>query len=628
MAITTSDLDFANIKGKLKTFLKQTDEFKDYDFEGSGLSSILDVLAYNTHLNGLIANMAVNESFLNSSQLRASALAHAETLGYNPKSYTCARGEVTATVDLAGVDPSQLPASITMESGREFTTSVDGVIYSFYTTEEYIAYQNGTEYQFVDVAGNSTISLIQGEVQSKNFVAGGPLDNNLYIIPDKNVDVNTITVEVYDNFSSTSSKTYSNLNNVPNITDDSRIYMVRETSNGEFELFFSDGTILGQAPVAGNRIHVTYRTCVGSEANGGDVFNTTEVFFAGLSASVDVGTVTTSSGGSEKESLASIKKNAPRAFVAQNRLVTADDYRSLILNNYDAYIRDAASWGGNDNEPPQYGKVFVSLNYVDGLSESAQDQVKTLIHEQLTSNLSIMSIDTVFVEPEFTRLELQTTFQIDATKNISTLETLQTQVNALVKSYVDTQLNKFGGTFRRSNLLAQIDSLSPAIMNSRMSVRMQQNIDVNAMMLALNTNLTAAGLPATDHLDQDFTINFPSQLANPDNDEHTITSSVFVSGTKNVVIKNLLGSTRLQLLDLNGVLVTDNIGYYDPAKGLVKLSALRIESTGFSGANIRISGTPANQSTVRPLRNYILTLDDTISVSRGELDTGEIKVLL
>jgi hypothetical protein len=157
---------------------------------------------------------------------------------------------------------------------------------------------------------------------------------------------------------------------------------------------------------------------------------------------------------------------------------------------------------------------------------------------------------------------------------------------------------------------------------------MQQNIDVNAMMLALNTNLTAAGLPATDHLDQDFTINFPSQLANPDNDEHTITSSVFVSGTKNVVIKNLLGSTRLQLLDLNGVLVTDNIGYYDPAKGLVKLSALRIESTGFSGANIRISGTPANQSTVRPLRNYILTLDDTISVSRGELDTGEIKVLL
>jgi len=638
MAISTSDLDFANIKARLKSQLKKNDTFKDYDFEASGMSTILDVLAYNTHINGLVANMGINEAFLSSSQLRASALSHAETLGYVPKSSSCPVAEISAEVEFKDItDPAVLPDFLIMPEGQEFTVSVDEVVYSFYTTEEYIAHRPSelpdtlpftVTYQFKSAASNPVINLIQGEIKSKTFVAGGPQDNNLYILPDKDLDVNTITVEVYDNFSSTSSVSYKNLNEVRNITKESRVYMIRETSNGEYEMFFSDGTILGTAPSAGNKIVVSYRVTAGEEANGGDLFATTEIYEGGNYLNVKVIPISRAAGGSGKETLSSIKKNAPRAFVAQNRLVTADDYRSLILNNFDSYITDVSAWGGNDNVPPEYGKVFVSINYADGLSDLAQEDVQESIREQLTSNISIMSIDTEFVKPNFTKLELQTVFQIDATKNISTLETLQSRVNTVVEDYVKNELNAFGATFRRSNLLTRIDALSPAILNSRMTVKMQQTIPITQMISDVNGMYLAAGLSGVDYLDQDFEVKYPTIIAEADNDEHTVMSSVFRSKGKNVYIRNLLGSTRLQLVDVNGVLVLDNIGSYDPAKGLVKLVALYVDGVGYGGAGIKISATPANQSTIRPLRNYILSLDSSMSFARGTMDEGDIKVTL
>ena len=286
------------------------------------------------------------------------------------------------------------------------------------------------------------------------------------------------------------------------------------------------------------------------------------------------------------------------------------------------------TWGGNDNVPPQYGKVFVSLNFLDGVDDSSKTMVEDMIKSQLTSNLSIMSIDTEFVEPQYTYLELQTFFNIDPIKNTTTPEALQTQVDELIQSYMSVNLNQFNSVFRRSNLLSDIDSFSSAILNSRMDVKVQQLINITQLVADLEEAQAAAGIPFNPYIEQDYTLNFPVILSAPDKDEFVVTTTVFKSDGLNVLVKNELGSTRLQLVDLNGVVRIPNIGSYDPAKGEVFLSALRVDKAGYVGEGIKVSATPANQSTISPLRNYIFTLDSEASTTKGTVDSGVTKVLL
>lgn len=624
MAITTSDLDFANIKQKLKASLKESG-YTDHDFEASGLSSILDVLAYNTHINGLIANMAVNESFLATSQFRSSALAHAETLGYLPKSMTRAIAEVNISVNI----PTG-PASLTIPAGQTFSASVDDVIYSFKTEHEYIAENDGNgNFVFKTTSGSEVIPLVEGETRRKVFRVGKSTDDNVYIIPDTTIDTDTMVVKVFDNFTGTEYTPYSYIQDVKNITDESHVYMIRETASGEYELFFSDGNILGKGPVAGNRLEVEYQSTKGPDANGATGFTTTDISWKGSLYRPTVSTVTTAAGGADKESLRSIKVSAPRAFVAQNRLVTADDYRGMILSNYRGYVDDVIVWGGNDNVPPEYGKVFVSLLYKEGLEgTNAQTLAEESIVSDLTSNLSIMSIDTEFVPKKDTFLELRTIFQIDATKNITSVEALQVQVNDVINSYVENELNKFGSTFRRSNLLSDIDALSGAILNSRMEVKVQQRLNVPAMIADLNAQRVTNQEATVDYLDQDFQIDFPITLAGPDKDTHTVTSSSFKSNGISCRLVNKLGGYEMQLVDLDGVVLVEKIGYYEPATGKVVLNALRIDGTGFIGDTIKFSAVPANQSTIRPLRSYILQVDAGASYTRGRIDDGVTQVEL
>ena len=622
MAIQNSELDFFQIKSQLKTYFEQQQEFQDYDFSASGLSNILDVLAHNTHINGLIANMAINESFLSSAQLRSSVVSHAETLGYLPKSQTAS----TALVSLTITDNLSGSASLTIPVGTEFTASVEQSAYTFTTQEQCTAINESGTYVFKTSSGSSTITLKEGVVKSKTFIVGSGL-NPIYVIPDATVDVSTMIVRVYDNYLSSSFQTFKDINTVPTVTDDSRVFILRETSNGNYEMFFSDGNILGAAPAAGNRIEVEYISSRGSVANGASEFETALTLD---SKQIEVGLVSGSAGGAPKEGIDSIKLNAPRSFSAQNRLVTANDYSALITSNYGSYIRDVAAWGGNDNVPPQYGKVFVSLNFLDGVDGTIQDSVKDQIRDQLTSNLSIMSIDTVFVEPKETFLELNTTFNIDPIKNPSSTEALQANVDAYIKQYVSDNLNSFEAIFRRSNLLTEIDNISTAILNSKMSVKVQQRVDVTSEIATIEAAKMALipPLPILPYLEKDHTISFPFQLASPDKDDHIVVSSVFKSNGQNVIVKNILGSHQLQVLDLNGAVKINNIGTYDPLKGMVMLSSLRIDKNGYVGTGIKISAIPANQSTISPLRNYIITLDEDLTLTRGVIDAGATKVIL
>lgn len=598
MSVNTSDLDFNDIKQSLRSHLKKQTQFADYDFEASGLSSILDVLAYNTHINGLIANMAINESFLSSAQLRGSVVAHAAALGYQTKSRTASKAVVTITTQ--GTDPA-----LTIPAGTEFFGDVDQVTYSFKTTQDHQAFNVDGTFTFED------ITIREGSDQVKTFIVDSI--DTVYVIPDENIDTSTIIVNVYDNFNSTTYQPYVNVNDVATITDMSRVYIISEVSNGYYELTFSDGNVLGQCPQPGNKIVVQYVRSSGSDANGVQSFETND--FIGYS--LDVATVAVSAGGSEKESMESIKKNAPRNFAAQQRLVTADDYESLILTHFNSYIKDVIAWGGNDNVPPQYGNVFVSLNFFAGTDESIQQRVKQMIINQLSNNLSIMSIDTKFVEPQYTLLEFTTVFNLDITKTGTSLSNMEAQVDQLIENFVKVNLDKFDSVFRRSLLTAEIDNHSPAILNSRMSIKGQQRISLEGLF---PNNIT--------YVEKDFTLAFPFPIAVPDKDTYTVTTSSFKYNGENVYVRNELGSTKLQIVNYNNDVRLSNVGSYNPSKGLVMIEALPLEAGSTVSSFIKVSVVPANQSTIRPLRNCILGIDKDNSFTSAVIDTGSTKVLL
>lgn len=601
--IQSSDLDFNTIKNSLKTYFQQQSEFADYNFEASGLSNILDVLAYNTHLNGLIANIGINESFLQSSQLRSSVVSHAENLGYYPRSKTGSSIDVNISVSTSDTTT----ASATLARNTIFTGSSDQVTYNFQTLEEYTALNDGSgNFVFKTSAGSTSIPIKEGTQRTKTFLVGETTENQVYVIPDENLDTTTFKVEVFDTATSSTFTTYTNVNNAVRIDSTSTVYIVREVPNGYYELIFSDGTILGQAPQAGNKIVVSYLAPSGSASNEISTFEAASLITinsVNYNVTVTTPTGTSSSGGSEKESIDSIKLNAPIGFATQQRMVTAEDYKATILENYSSVLDDVAAWGGNENIPPVFGRVYVSLKFKTGINDSIKTSTKNGIITNLTDNLAIMSIDTVYSDPETTFLQIITTFNFDPDQTNLTAQATETLVENTVKSYVEDNLDRFDSVFRRSNLLSTIDDLSPAILNSKMEVKMQQRFTPT-----LNTTA-------------DYTISFPAAIASPDDETRKITSSRFTYDGTNSSIVNKLDDVSSNLQIINATteeVLVDNIGNYNASRGTVTLSGFNISA--FSGDSIKISAVPANQSTIRPLRSYILSLDESTSAANAVID--------
>ena len=611
MTVNTSDLDFINIKSKLKTYFKNTSEFGDYDFEASGLSSILDVLAYNTHINALIANMAINESFLSTSQLRSSVVGHAESLGYFPRSKSSSIAVLNVTVS----DPGGIVEQETLLSRSPFITAIDETAFSFYTNESYTATRNEND-EFVF----SNIKVYEGEERTKTFFADDSIDT-VFVIPDENIDTSTMVVNVFENSNADVSVRYKNILDVAAIDENSRVYMLRESPNGDYEMYFGDGELLGMRPKTGNVIEVSYISTSQKDSNGAVQFRTD--LFGGQD--VTVTTVMPSAGAREKESLQEIKVNAPRAFATQQRLVIADDYTSMIQSNYGQYIKDAIAWGGNDNLPPRFGSVFVALNFHPGYSDTVKEEVKTLIRENLTDFRSIMSIETEFVDPEIVYLRLTTSFNLDSTLSTLNSEQYKQEISDLISTYFLTEMDTFGSIFRRSNLLSRIDDYSPAILNSKMSVVAQRQLNIRSYFDELDEYHQTAGTTAPDFIERDITVNFPFLLATPDKDDHVIITSPFRYFNQNAIIKNELGSYKLQVFDMSGNVLVSNVGDYQPANGEVNFRAWRMERDTVD--IIKVTATPANQSTITPLRNYLFELDDG-SIVMVNVERDGTKVLL
>ena len=607
--IQSTKLDFAQIKDSLKTYLQAKTEFSDYEFEASGLNNILDVLAYNTHYNALTANFALNESYLNTAQLRSSVVSHAISLGYEPRSITAAKATLNISLNLSGV-PNR-SNTYTLPALTSFTASVNDVTYTFRILEQIVATDDGTgNYVFLNSLGETGILVYEGTLKTKTFYVGETGERQLYIIPDKTIDTSTATVKVFDNPSTSDFSSYTPLAAAIRVSAESQFYQITETPNGFYELNFGDGVSFGKSPDTGNVIQIQYLSTVGTEGNGAKVF-TPSAQFTVNSTGYDLTVVTEapSSSGGDRQSIESIRQNAPIAFASQQRLVTAEDYKAIILKNY-ANIIDAIAWGGEDNVPANYGNVYVGLKFATGTTTAEKTTTKDSIVSSLTEYLSVLSIGTIFVDPIDTFIEAIVEFSFDPNLTSVTLQSTEAAVSAKVREFFNDNLGVFGKTFRKSALTTQVDGVSDAIISSSINVKVQQRFE-----------------PILNKSEQ-YEINFPVALAPADDVNTTITSSTFTYNGTVALIKNQLSSTKLQVTDTLGNILIDNVGQYTPANGKIELVGFTLESITSGNTFIKISAKPSNENVIKPLRNFVISLDDDASFAAGLIDRQTISVSL
>jgi len=607
--VQNTKLDFDNIKNSLKAFFQEKSEFADFDFEASGLSNVLDVLAYNTHYNALTANFALNEAFLTTAQLRSSVVSHAATLGYVPRSRIASRATVNLSVNLSGL--LNRPSAVVLEAGTTFTAPVGENTYTFRTLSDLTATDNGVGvYNFLNSDGTRDVLIYEGTMTRKRFIVGEKGERQLYVIQDNSIDTTTTDVRVYDTPSSTNYVNYAPITNAVTVNSNSRYFQISEAPNGFYELNFGDGISFGKAPEAGQMIQVQYLSCLGAEANGAAVFSpTSTVTVNNTQFNLQISTVAQAGVGGPRQTIESIRLNAPIAFAAQQRLVTADDYKAVIQRNYPTVV-DSIAWGGEDNVPADFGKVYLSLVFEDGTTELQKQAVKDAIVTDVASNLSILSIDTAFQDPITTFLEIILTFNFDPSLTGQTIKATEANVFNALKNYISTELKQFGGVFRRSELLTQIDDISEAILNSKATVKMQQRFIPDLTQSAT------------------YNLYFPVEIAGPSPTDHIISSSTFIFNNKVCSIKNALNLTKLQIVDNIGIVEVDNIGSYDALTGTVTLTGFLPASITAGSNFLKISCTPANQATIRPLRSYILDIDEGPSFATGQIDRQDTDVVL
>lgn len=637
--IKSTELDFFEIKDNLKLFFKQRDEFKDYDFEGSGLANILDVLSHNTHFNALIANFALNESYLTTAQLRNSVVSLAESLGYIPSSKTSSQCTVNVTLNLAGVKGleqvySLLPGELVLRG------TIDEREFVFTNRETITADARGTGiYEFHPFGRpEDPVTVIEGELRELEYVVDAT-ENAVYVIPDQNIDLSTAIVKIYDNQSIAKSKQgayslYTNIFEAVTIDAMSRLYILRESPNRFYELTFGSNNSLGQTPVAGNVININYLRSSGEVSNGvGNLKLGATLNLHGQSSEnyevqasdVSVVTLTRASGGDEPEGIESIRKRAPFQYAAQNRMVTPLDYEALILRKYSNFIEDIICWGGEDDVRRDFGAVYVSIVWKANLSSTKIGELREEIRD-LGKNLSIVSFVIKFTPASETYLSTNLYYRYNPTLSANSESTVNSEVRRTVAKYVDDSIGKFQQAFRRSNLLTLVDDTDPAILSSRADILMQKRI---YPILTLTEN---------------HNIEFPVPLKAPtDSEVPVIKSSLFQMNGKTVYLRNKLTdrvkvspdgkipiifdrlpSEKLEIVDVDGNVIVSNAGTYDPALGSVKISSLTVQSVLSANNYIKIFGIPANESAIESKFNNILRYDESESIVKAVTITAKV----
>lgn len=546
--ISVSELDFDAIKNNIKEFLRGQDQFSDYDFEGSGLSVLLDVLAYNTHYNSIYTNLAVNELFLDSASKRASVVSLSKMLGYTPRSAKCAKAVVNATV----VSPTSSPDFVTIPARQEFLTSVNNVTYTFFNRSAATVSRNENgNYTFLN------LELVEGTPLSfKYTVAPG----NRYIIPNPNVDTETISVKVQENAESDIFENFVSSTSVLDALEDSRIYFLKEIDDGLYEVEFGNG-VIGRQLENGNVITIEYFVSSLDAPNGASDFTYGGSAIAGSILSVT--TVDRASGGSTSEDIDSIKYNAPRMYAAQNRAVTPDDYKSIILAKF-SEAESVSVWGGEDNDPPVYGKVFVCVK-PKSASVLTQLQKDFLLNNILRSR-NIVSITPEIVDPEIIKVKVNSFVYYNPTETDKTPSDIETVVKDAIIDYSNNELAKFDKIFRFSKMSRVIDESDPSIVSNISSV-------------AIHREITPFFNTSTE-----YKVNLINPISQDGGKQGEVfsTSGFFIPNSTFVhfLDDDSLGNVRLYFVDNNfeKVIVNPTIGTINYELGIVEVRNLNIVS--------------------------------------------------
>jgi hypothetical protein len=599
--IQVSELDFDQIKSNLKNFLKGQSQFSDYNFEGSGLSVLLDVLAYNTHYNALYTNLAVNEMFLDSASKRASVVSLAKTLGYTPSSVRSAR----AIVNMAISNPNQSPSTLTLPQYSPFSTVIGNLNYTFYTISEYtIIPVNGT-YTFTNV------ELIEGNPLSFYYTVA---DGQQYIIPNQYADISTLRVRVQESSISDTFTTFTPATSLVQLASDSNVYFIKEIEGGLYELIFGD-SIISSGLTNGNIVHLDYFVSGGEVGNGAREFRYNGISLIGGSpiiTTTDIG-----AGGVDIESIDSIKYNAPRLYAAQNRAVTPDDYKALIYAGYN-YIQSVSVWGGEDNTPPVYGKTYICAKPYN--ANKLTQQQKTDILTTLLASRSVVSITPEIVDPEFLNIALEVTVYFNDRKTIRTASEIASIVTDTILAYDDSKLQRFDGVFRFSELSRLIDTSEKAIVSNITTVLMRRKVspryNVSAeYTLNMINPVYSAGVPEEAVSSTGFYI-YGSEEIHYLEDDGLGNIRLYY----NVASNSATGSTRF--------IVNPSIGTIDYANGLLNIKNLNI--TGLADVDWEITFKPQSNDIVSAYtqiaeiaRDHLTVIAIVDKTANGDLRGGK-----
>ena len=602
--LRVTELDFDNIKDNLKTFLKGQNQFKDYDFEGSGMNILLDTLAYNTHYLGFNANMVANEMFLDSSSLRSSAVSHAKTLGYE---VTSARAP-TATLN---VSLSTTAATKTMSAGTAFTSTVDGTSYQFVTTSDITSTNTGSNIPF------DSVTVYEGTyVITKYLVDSSDVDQR-FILTDPRSDTTTLTVKVQNSATDTTTTTYTKATDITQLSPSSTVYYLQEVETGRYEVYFGDG-IVSQSVSDGNIIQLQYVVTNKTESNGASSFSA-PTSIDGVT-NITVTTVASASGGAEPESIQSIKLNAPLDYASQGRAVTTKDYEVYVKRLFPT-TQAVSVWGGEDgsydsstgvSSTPEYGKVFISIKSTTGVDLTSAQKINL---EKELAPYKVASITPVVVDAETTSIILGITIMYDSSATTYTAAQIASLVATTVSNYNASDLQTFNTPFRHSKLLGLIDGTDTSILNSVATVTMAK---LFTPTLSSST---------------DYRLNFNNKFYNPVSGYNAsaggiIASTGFylnsVTTTTYFFDDDGAGNLRTYYL-VSGVRTYLDIaaGTVDYANGLITIGSITItgvaEVDGATSSQIRITVLP-NSNDITPVRNQILEIDLTNTTYDGSVD--------
>jgi hypothetical protein len=578
-SIVLTNLDFDTLKNTLKSYLRSQDKFNDYDFDGSNMNVLLDILSYNTFHNAFYLNMVGNEMFLDSAQLRDSVVSHAKELNYVPQSFRSAQANVN--ISIQSTDTTK--RSIVIPKGTTFTSRSLDKNYTFSIADnvvlsEYVIASNNAGISFT----GKNITLHEGYYVNDTFTYTYDTAAKL-VISNKNVDISSINVTVYEDSGATT-VVYQRATSLFDLDKNSKVFFIQGVEGDSYEIVFGDG-VTGRRPKNNSIVSVEYRVCNGELPNGCNVF-LPDTTIQGESR-INVTTNTVAAGGTVYESVESIKYNAPRHFTSQERAITTEDYETLLKLNFPE-INTVTAYGGEDLDPPQFGKVYVSvdLKEVDALPD-----IKRLEYYRYLKPRSPVSIDPVFVDPEYTYLGVSAKVNYNLNVTALSSDDINTIVGSAILLYAQNNLNNFNRTFRYSKLVQAIDASQVSIISN----------ETDITVIKVITPETGKFL--TFDVNYNIPLAVEQQIGTRNNQFSVYSSFISYKGIKSFIRDD--GNGILNVLSASTEAIIDTVGTVNYDTGLLQFSNFKIDT--FFGAGVKFYAYPRNKD-ISTINNVILNI--------------------